>query len=588
MSTAPATCCARPQARFRLGPTATSAGSAPARNGLRRWRCASTTRPLRATRSRAPPTASASPTAGPGSTRLRESFARAYSFRSTTSPRTRRPASRPCRWSLRSAAPLKCIRVKARFCSHARVPTGPSRSAAAWSTVASSRMAAEADVRAVAASDPTAAALLNAYATEIHENGVARPPDRVETIAAEYEQPHGTFLVVYEGDKPVACGGVRGLGEGTAEVKRMYVVPEARGNGVGKDLLRRLEEEARRLGYKRLRLDTAASLTTAQALYRAAGYAEIDDYNGNPAASHWFEKELGRSQAALVWLALGSIYFIWGSTYLAIRVMVETVPPLLGAGFRFLIAGAIFYVVLVLRRGRSAVRFNVPELLSATAAGTLLCFGGNGLVTVAEQKVPSGIAATLIASVPLWIILFRRISQDPINRIALLGVLIGFAGVGVLMLPGERPKGLTVGPMLVVVIAAASWAIGSYYPRRWPLPGDTMLSTALQMLTSGAIMVVVGAVFGEFGKVDPGGFSTKSIAGFIWLVTAGSLVAYTAYTWLLKNAPISRVATYAYVNPVVAIFLGWLLLDESITATIVVGATLIVASVALVVSRESG
>jgi drug/metabolite transporter (DMT)-like permease len=293
-------------------------------------------------------------------------------------------------------------------------------------------------------------------------------------------------------------------------------------------------------------------------------------------------------QPWLVWLALGSIYLIWGSTYLAIRVMVETVPPLLGAGFRFLIAGAVFYAFLAARRGPSAVRFSVPQLLAATGAGTLLCFGGNGLVTVAEQKVPSGIAATLIASVPLWIILFRRFSNDPINRIALLGVLIGFAGVGVLMLPGERPAGLSIGPMLVVVLAAACWAIGSYYPRRWPLPPDTMLSTSLQMLTSGAIMVVVGAAFGEFGKVDPAGFSAKSIAGFIWLVTAGSLVAYTAYTWLLKNAPISKVSTYAYVNPVVAIFLGWLLLDETITGTIVVGATLIVASVALVVSRESG
>lgn len=450
-------------------------------------------------------------------------------------------------------------------------------------------MADELDVRAVGTSDPTAAALLNAYASELEQNAVARTPDRVETVAAEYERPSGTFLVVYAGDEPVACGGIRSLGDGTAEVKRMYVAPSARGNGVGKELLRRLEAEARQLGYKRLRLDTAAPLTSAQALYRSAGYREIDDYNGNTAASHWFEKDIADDAPAnwLVWLALGTIYVIWGSTYLAIRVMVETVPPLLGAGFRFMLAGAVFYLVLLLRRGRAAVRFTGLELLSALGAGTLLCFGGNGLVTVAEQHVPSGIAATLIASVPLWIILFRRISNDPINRIALLGVLIGFAGVGVLMLPGERPKGLSIGPMLVVVAAAVSWAIGSYYPRRWSLPKDTMLSTALQMLTSGVVMIVVGAAFGEFGSVDPSGFSLKSVAGFAWLVTAGSLVAYTAYTWLLKNAPISRVATYAYVNPVVAIFLGWLLLDENITATILVGATLIVASVALVVSREN-
>ncbi|HEX4734173.1 MAG TPA: GNAT family N-acetyltransferase [Thermoleophilaceae bacterium] len=457
--------------------------------------------------------------------------------------------------------------------------------------------ATDLEVRPVATTNADAAALLQAYAVEMEERFAGREPCRVETIAREYAHPDGSFLVVYDDGRAVACAGVRRLPDGSGEVKRMYVVPEARGRGVGRRLLDRLEDEARVLGYTRLRLDTGAQLTEAQELYRSAGYREIGDYNGNSAASHWFEKQLetsgdGESAEAappwLVWLALGSIYLIWGSTYLAIRVMVETVPPLLGAGFRFLIAGAVFYAFLAVRRGLTAVRFSAPQLLAATGAGTLLCFGGNGLVTVAEQKVPSGIAATLIASVPLWIILFRRFSKDPINRVALVGVLIGFAGVGVLMLPGERPAGLSMGPMLVVVLAAACWAIGSYYPRRWPLPPDTMLSTSLQMLTSGAIMVVVGAAFGEFGKVDPSGFSTKSIAGFIWLVTAGSLVAYTAYTWLLKNAPISKVSTYAYVNPVVAIFLGWLLLDETITGTIVVGATLIVASVALVVSRERG
>jgi drug/metabolite transporter (DMT)-like permease/GNAT superfamily N-acetyltransferase len=454
-------------------------------------------------------------------------------------------------------------------------------------------MATELDVRPVPTADPAAAVLLDSYNGEVAGNGVVRSAERVATVSSDYEEPGGTFLIVYDDGEPVACGGIRALGEETAEVKRMYVVPDARGRGVGMRLLTGLEDEARRRGYKRLRLDTAASLTAAQSLYRRAGYTEIDDYNGNAAAAHWFEKELdgGKPDAPqgwLVWLALGSIYVIWGSTYLAIRVMVETVPPLLGAGFRFLVAGAIFYAFILVRRGRAAVRFTWPELAAATGAGTLLCFGGNGLVTVAEQSVPSGIAATLIASVPLWIIVMRRVSRDPINRVALVGVLIGFCGVAVLMLPGERPAGLSVGPMLVVVLAAALWATGSYYPRLWPLPHDVFLSTALQMLTSGAIMVVVAAVAGEFGQVDPGGFSTKSVAGFIWLVTAGSLVAYTAYVWLLKNAPISRVATYAYVNPVVAIFLGWLLLDETITGTIVVGATLIVASVALVVSRETG
>ncbi len=460
------------------------------------------------------------------------------------------------------------------------------------------RMAAELDARPVGPSDPVAAALLDAYNGELDSERVERNLERVTTVPDEYVAPSGTFLVVYADGRGVACGGLRALGDGTAELKRMYVVPEARGQGIGARMLALLEDEARRLGYKRVRLDTAAPLKAAHALYRGAGYHEIPAYNGNSAAAHWFEKELGPGPSGgaasvappgwLVWLALGSIYVIWGSTYLAIRYMVQTVPPLLGAGFRFLLAGLIFYAVLRLRRGAAAVRFSRSNLLAATGAGTLLCFGGNGLVTVAEQHVPSGIAATLIASVPLWIVIFRRISHDEINRVALAGVLVGFCGVAVLMLPGERPAGVSAGGMLLVVFAAACWATGSYYPRRWPMPADAMLSTALQMITAGAVMVVAGAAAGEFGRVDVGGFSWQSIAGFAWLVTAGSLVAFTAYVWLLKNAPISKVATYAYVNPVVAIFLGWLFLSEPITGTIIAGATLIVASVALVVSREHG
>ena len=454
----------------------------------------------------------------------------------------------------------------------------------------------ELDVQRLSTTDPVAAALLRSYAQELEERNIGRPADGVETVESEYEEPQGTFVVVYEAGRPIGCGGIRALADGAAEVKRMYVVPEARGHGHGARLLAALEDEAWRLGYRRLRLDTAAPLREAAALYRGAGYRDIPDYNGNTAASLWFEKELasgGEGDAAaappwLVWLALATIYLIWGSTYLAIRVMVETVPPLLGAGVRFLLAGLVFYAFLRLRRGAAAVRFSRANLLAAAGAGTLLCFGGNGLVTVAEQHVPSGVAATVIASVPLWIVLFRRLSKDPINRVALLGVLIGFAGVAVLMLPGERPEGASIGGMLLLVAAACCWAIGSYYPRRWPMPGDAMLSTALQMITAGAVMVVVAGAIGEFGDVQVSEFSGRSIAGFAWLVTAGSLVAFTAYVWLLKNAPVSKVTTYAYVNPVVAIFLGWALLSEKITSTIIIGATLIIASVALVVSRESG
>jgi drug/metabolite transporter (DMT)-like permease/GNAT superfamily N-acetyltransferase len=454
-------------------------------------------------------------------------------------------------------------------------------------------LSGDVEVRRTTTDDPVAADLLDAYAAELDERTVERNPCRIETVASDYVEPDGVFVVMRRDGEPVACGGVRSLGDGVGELKRMYVVPSARGGGLGARLVAALEDEARRLGHRKLRLDTAEPLREAQRLYRRAGYRDIADYNGNTAASHWFEKELVPPAAAegppgwLVWLALGIVYVIWGSTYLAIRVMVETVPPMLGAGVRFVLAGAIFYAVLRLRRGPEAVRFGRPQLLAATAAGTLLLMGGNGLVTVAERTVPSGLAALIIASVPLWIVLFRALGRDRIPRLTLLGVLAGFAGVAVLLVPGHQPAGVTVGGMLLVVAAAASWAFGSFYQRRWPLPADVFLSTALQMITAGVVMVVVAAAVGEVGQVDFAQMSLRSVAGFVWLVTAGSLAAFTAYVWLLKNAPISKVATYAYVNPVVAIFLGWALLSEDITAAIVIGAAMIVASVALVVTRES-
>lgn len=446
-------------------------------------------------------------------------------------------------------------------------------------------------VERVAVADRDATDLLTEYANELHDRGVGRPPERVETIPDEYAAPHGAFLVLYEDGEPVACGGIRSLGDGVAEVKRMYVRPAARGQGIGLRLLTELEREARALGYLRVRLDTAAPLHQAEALYRKAGYRDIPDYNGNSAAALWFEKELtppAEQPGWLLWLALGTIYIVWGSTYLAIRVMVETIPPLMGAGARFLVAGLVFYAVLRVRKGADAVRFGRPQLLAAGAAGGLLLLGGNGLVSVGEKTVPSGLAALIIASVPLWIVLFRRLGNDRIPRLTFVGVFAGFVGVAILLLPGERPEGATVGGMALIVLAAASWATGSYYSRRWPLPGDVFVSTALQMICAGVLMLVLGAAIGEISNVHFGEFSTRSVAGWLFLVTFGSLAAFTAYVWLLKNAPISKVATYAYVNPVVAIFLGWALLSEQITSTILIGAALIVASVALVVTRESG
>ncbi|HEY1276028.1 MAG TPA: EamA family transporter [Thermoleophilaceae bacterium] len=289
----------------------------------------------------------------------------------------------------------------------------------------------------------------------------------------------------------------------------------------------------------------------------------------------------------LLWAPLATIYIVWGSTYPAIRVMVETMPPLLAAGVRFGAAGAIFWVVLRATGHAVRVRATRPQLAGAALIGTLLCFGGNGLVTVAEQDVEAGLAALIIGSVPLWVVLMRTLHGDHPPRATLAGVAVGFAALAALVLPGDRPGGAPLWGVLVIVCAAMLWATGSFYSRRVPLPPDVLGSTAWQMLFGGGGMVVVGLVAGEAGDVHAGEFSTKSILALAYLIVIGSVLAYSAYAWLLKHAPISKVATYAFVNPIVAIFLGWAFLDEEVTPTMAIAAAAIVLSVATVVRRES-
>jgi drug/metabolite transporter (DMT)-like permease len=273
----------------------------------------------------------------------------------------------------------------------------------------------------------------------------------------------------------------------------------------------------------------------------------------------------------MVWLALWTVYIVWGSTYLAIRVTVETLPPLLTAGVRFLIAGAIMYAVLAARRGLDAMRISGRQLLSCALIGAALLLGGNGLVVLAERDVASSLAALIIASVPLWVVLFRWGTGDRVSLGTLISVVVGFAGVGFLLL----------------IAAAVCWATGSFLSTRLTLPSDPLTSTTIQMLCGGAWLVSGGIAMGELGEIDVDGFSGASIAAFLYLIVFGSLFAFTAYVWLLQNAPISKVATYAYVNPVIALLLGWVILSEEITATMLIGAAVIVASVAFIVKREA-
>jgi drug/metabolite transporter (DMT)-like permease len=289
----------------------------------------------------------------------------------------------------------------------------------------------------------------------------------------------------------------------------------------------------------------------------------------------------------LVWIALWTVYIVWGSTYLAIRITVQTLPPLLTAGVRFVAAGMIMYVILAVHRG-SPLRVTRRQLWSCTLIGSALCLGGNGLVTLAERDIPSSLAALIIASVPLWVILFRSVTGDRVSLGTLGGVALGFMGVAILVLPGDRPEGVTGLGLFLIIAAAACWASGSFLSTRIELPPDPFVSTAIQQLCGGGILLLTGLFVGEGAGIDVNEWSTSSLMAFLYLIVFGSLFAFTAYVWLLQNAPISRVATYAYVNPVIALLLGWLILSEEITTTMLLGAAVIVASVAFIVRRETG
>jgi drug/metabolite transporter (DMT)-like permease len=292
-----------------------------------------------------------------------------------------------------------------------------------------------------------------------------------------------------------------------------------------------------------------------------------------------------RASPAAVAFALLIVYVVWGSTYLGIRVMVESVPPLIGTGARFLLAGGLLYAWLRFRGGRERVRASAAEVGGATVLGAAV-LGAIALVAVAEQHVESGLAALLIASVPLFVTVLRVVNRENVPVATLGGVAVGLLGVALVALPEGGSGGASAWAVLLLLLGALTTALGSYYSPRLSLPADTLVSTALQMLTVGLILVLLGPATGELDDLRPSAIESDSVVAFVYLTLIGSLLAYSAFVWLLANAPVSTVSTYAYVNPVVALFLGWLVLDEQLTALIVAGATIVVASVALVVRRE--
>lgn len=289
-----------------------------------------------------------------------------------------------------------------------------------------------------------------------------------------------------------------------------------------------------------------------------------------------------------VLVAFAAVYVIWGSTYLAIAFAIETLPPFMMAGVRFLVAGGVLYLW---SRARGASRPSLLHWRSALIIGGLLLFIGNGGVVWAEQRVTSGQAALLAGTVPLWMVLLEwvRPGGERPTLATLSGLAVGIAGMVMLVGTGDSAGGgVDLLGTLALLLAALTWAIGSLYARGAPLPSSAAQTTGIQMLAGGALLFVFGLVGGEWGSVEIAAFSARSVLALLYLIVFGSLIGYSAYIYILGNASPTRVSTYAYVNPVVAVFLGWALNGEPLTARTLIAAGVIVGSVVLLTIRPSG
>jgi drug/metabolite transporter (DMT)-like permease len=298
-----------------------------------------------------------------------------------------------------------------------------------------------------------------------------------------------------------------------------------------------------------------------------------------------------RSRSLRLAASFLAVYLIWGSTYLFIRFADETMPPLLMAGTRFVVAGAVLYIWA---RTQKAERPSRAHWKSTIIVGLLLLVGGNGGVVWAEQVLPSSVTALLISTVPIWIVLLDWLRPGGAlpTLPTLIGLMLGFAGVAFLVGPGTGQQSVIGGSgnllyALIVLLAAVSWAAGSLYSRSAKMPPVPLLGTGMEMLAGGAVLLALAAASGELGRVHFGAISLRSALSLLYLIVFGSLVAFTAYIWLLRNAPVARVATYAYVNPVVAVFLGWAFDHEELTVRTLLAAAVIVAGVVVITTFRS-
>ena len=284
----------------------------------------------------------------------------------------------------------------------------------------------------------------------------------------------------------------------------------------------------------------------------------------------------------MIVVALLSVYIVWGSTYFGIKIAIETFPPFLMAGIRFLIAGVLLYGFVVVKEKRQP---KLIEWRDTTIIGTLLLLGGNGLVVIAEKTIPSSIAAIVIATVPLWMIVIAWLLKSQIkpNRSTLIGTLIGFIGVVILMFPSHQAHlHFDTFGLLLTLLAAILWSLGSIYSQKAILPTSVMLSTAMQMLSGGLVLIIVATLFGEWQQFHIETLSSRSLFAFAYLVFIGSLVGFSAYVWLLKNASPYLASTYAFVNPLVALCLGYFFADEVLSVKALLATVLIISAVVII------
>lgn len=294
-----------------------------------------------------------------------------------------------------------------------------------------------------------------------------------------------------------------------------------------------------------------------------------------------------------VWIALTTVYIVWGSTYLGIALVIESAPPLTSMGIRFIAAGLILAIILSIFKSKKIMKIKRNELISSIFLGGLLLGFGIGNLTLAERFVPSGIAALIIAALPIWVTIFQSLVGIKHKRITLFGIFIGLVGVALVVLPGGTGPAPGADPtkvkfwMFMILIGNIAWAFGTFMTQRIPIPKDPFVLTSYEMLFGGIALTIAGFFRGE--KVNLEVISQMTLTSkwaWVYMVLIGSIVGYGAYIWLLSNASLSLASTYAYVNPVVAVLLGFLILGEPLKWPLFVGGLIILTGVALIVNGE--